>query len=105
MNLQMARDPESDDGPQRITLVFDGRVQGVGFRFTVADIASQREVKGFVRNEWDGSVRVEAEGRKSELEAFVRDIYRSHVGPGIRREHREWKATTNSFDRFEIRYR
>lgn len=89
----------------RCVAIFEGRVQGVGFRFTVADVAAKRAVTGFVRNEWDGSVSVEAEGRKSELEAFIQDIYRSHVGAGIRHEHREWKEETGAYERFEIRYR
>jgi len=105
MNGHMGREEGSQDAPCRLTLILDGRVQGVGFRFTVADIASTRKVKGFVRNEPDGSVYVDVEGRKSELEAFVRDIYRSPVGPGIRQEHREWKEASGTFNRFEIRYR
>ncbi len=97
---------EASEQNHRLSLVFDGRVQGVGFRYTVAEVASRHAVKGFVRNEWDGaSVSIVAEGRKSELEAFVQGIYRSAVGPGIRHEHREWGEATGAFDRFEIRYR
>ncbi len=101
----MGKHMEAEEANCRMVAIFEGRVQGVGFRFTVADVAAKREVTGFVRNEWDGSVYVEAEGRKSELEAFMQDIYRSHVRAGIRHEHREWKEATGTYKRFEIRYR
>ena len=48
-----------------------GKVQGVGFRETTKYVADQSGVKGFVRNEADGSVFIEAEGEQWELEAFV----------------------------------
>lgn len=100
----MGMGTEQTDEPCRVTVSFEGRVQGVGFRFAVADMASRHAVTGFVRNEWDGSVYLEAEGTKTELEAFIEAIYRSHVGAGIRHAHREWKEATAGFSRFEIRY-
>ncbi len=87
-----------------LTIQFEGRVQGVGFRFAVADLATRYPVVGYVRNEYDGSVRVVAQGEKTVLEAFVQDIYRSHVGGGIRNEHREWSKASGAYRRFEIRY-
>ncbi|MFK7825928.1 MAG: acylphosphatase [Oligoflexales bacterium] len=50
---------------------FKGRVQGVGFRFTSVQIAKEHAVAGFVRNEPDGSVWLEVEGKRSEIEAFI----------------------------------
>lgn len=103
--LNMQKFMEVDEAYCRLVIIFGGRVQGVGFRFTVADLAARREVVGFVRNESDGSVYVEVEGRKPELERLVQDIVRSPVGPGIRHEHQEWKEATGAYKRFEIRYR
>ena len=59
---------------QRREIHFSGRVQGVGFRYSTMRIASNYEVTGFVRNLPDGRVHVVAEGRKSELDAFIRQI-------------------------------
>ena len=53
---------------------YTGRVQGVGFRQTVADLAAKRPIAGWVRNEPDGSVTCVAEGQESELEAFIEAI-------------------------------
>lgn len=48
-----------------------GKVQGVGFRQTTKYVADQSGVKGFVRNEADGSVYIEAEAEQWELESFL----------------------------------
>ncbi len=95
---------EMADKQQRVTLVFEGRVQGVGFRFTAVDIAARHRITGYVRNEWDGTVSVVAEGRTSAIEAFIAAIYRSHLGMGIHNEQRNWTEATGEFERFEIRY-
>lgn len=89
---------------RRLTVRFEGRVQGVGFRFTTVEVASRYAVTGFVQNEWDGTVRVVAEGRESDLDAFVADIYRSSVGRHIRGEQRDWADARGKFTRFDVRY-
>jgi acylphosphatase len=53
----------------RITI--HGKVQNVGFRFYTARTAGDFNISGFVKNEPDGSVYIEAEGEKSDLETFV----------------------------------
>ena len=52
-------------------LSFRGRVQGVGFRFISAQIAKDFVVAGFVRNEPDGSVWLEVEGDRREIDSFI----------------------------------
>jgi acylphosphatase len=44
-----------------------GRVQGVYFRATTVDVARSLGLSGFVRNEKDGSVYIEAEGEEADL--------------------------------------
>jgi acylphosphatase len=48
-----------------------GRVQGVFFRASAKAEASRLSLRGFVRNEEDGSVYAEAEGDRESLERFV----------------------------------
>ena len=50
---------------------FSGHVQGVGFRYTVLQVARGFEVAGHVSNEADGRVTLEAEGAPAEVAAFV----------------------------------
>ncbi len=55
-----------------------GKVQGVYFRATCKAVADQLGVKGFVRNNNDGSVYIEAEGDEFALESFLEFC---HEGP------------------------
>lgn len=52
---------------QQVQVKYEGRVQGVGFRFTVVDLAAGLEVSGTVRNASDGSVRLIAQGSEQAL--------------------------------------
>ena len=45
--------------------VFHGRVQGVGFRYTAKYLAQSLELTGWVRNEYDGTVTMEVQGREA----------------------------------------
>lgn len=49
----------------------EGKVQGVWFRKHTLETALQMGIRGWVRNELDGSVAIAAEGTKDQLEAFV----------------------------------
>lgn len=55
---------------QRLSVRYEGRVQGVGFRMSVADIARGFAVTGRVANVDDGSVDLQAEGSQPELLRF-----------------------------------
>ena len=54
---------------------FEGNVQGVGFRASTKAISARYDVVGFVRNNADGTVTVEAEGRTSILSSFLSEIH------------------------------
>ncbi len=55
-----------------VTIRIGGRVHGVFFRVSACDKALSLGVVGFVRNEPDGSVYIEAEGGKEILEEFAK---------------------------------
>ena len=46
-------------------IVFHGRVQGVGFRYTAKYLAQSLGLTGWVSNEWDGTVSMEIQGRET----------------------------------------
>ena len=50
---------------------FYGRVQGVGFRFRAEKSASIYDVIGWIRNNDDGSVEMEAQGSKDNLDNMI----------------------------------
>jgi acylphosphatase len=60
----------------RREVLFAGRVQGVGFRYTVVSLASGYDVAGTVRNLSDGRVELVAEGAPSALDGFIAAIER-----------------------------
>ncbi len=55
-------------------VIFEGRVQGVGFRYTVKDLSRGFDVCGWVKNLDDGSVELEVMGGSDEVEDFIREI-------------------------------
>jgi acylphosphatase len=48
-----------------------GRVQGVGFRYNAREAASCYGIRGFIRNQPNGDVYIEAEGPRSAVDAFI----------------------------------
>lgn len=68
-------------------VIYEGRVQGVGFRYTVKDLARGFEVTGWVRNLPDGTVELQAMGEKDELAAFLREISEESAVAGNIRNH------------------
>jgi acylphosphatase len=54
-----------------VQIIVRGKVQGVGFRYYSRKKAAEFDVKGFVKNQPDGSVYIEAEGKTIDLETFV----------------------------------
>ncbi|MGD9047997.1 MAG: acylphosphatase [Anaerolineae bacterium] len=89
---------------RRLEAVVQGRVQGVSFRFYTQRRAMELGLTGYVRNRWDGTVQVIAEGQQAELEdllAFLR------VGPRaalVTEVNIRWTAPSSEFERFEVRY-
>jgi len=87
----------------RVHIVVEGLVQGVGFRWFAARHAQTLGLQGFVRNLFDGSVEVEAEGDRSLLEELIAML---KVGPRsahVRNLRIEWLAPEHERKNFEIR--
>jgi acylphosphatase len=61
-------------------IVFSGRVQGVGFRFTALNIANRYHLTGYVRNAPNGAVEMLAQGPGETIDDCVRDIQDSFTG-------------------------
>ena len=87
---------------KRLHVLYSGRVQGVGFRYTAKTVATGFEVTGIVRNLADGRVELIAEGLKDELEGFQQAIRESGLGSLIAREDAAWEEAKNEYRGFEI---
>ena len=51
--------------------IFSGRVQGVGFRYRSMHMAQMLGLTGWVKNNWDGDVEREVQGRREDIEKLV----------------------------------
>jgi acylphosphatase len=56
---------------RRVRIRIKGKVQGVGYRLAAAELARSLELTGFIFNDADGSVIVEAEGEDPALAEFL----------------------------------
>jgi acylphosphatase len=54
-----------------LSIKISGKVQGVGFRYFALDAARKTGINGYVRNETDGTVFIEAEGTQEQLDIFI----------------------------------
>lgn len=61
-------------------VIFIGRVQGVGFRFTAHRIAARHFLTGFVRNLPDGTVEMLAQGQPKDISGCIAEIERAMHG-------------------------
>lgn len=86
----------------RMMILFSGRVQGVGFRYTARTVAAGFEVCGTVRNLPDGRVELVAEGERPELLAFREAIRDEGLAAHIRDEVVTWSEALGGFRGFEI---
>ena len=85
-----------------MNVLFSGRVQGVGFRYTAKTVATGFEITGTVRNLPDGRVELVAEGQRPELEAYRAALHDAGLAGFIRDEQLTWSGAENQFRGFEI---
>lgn len=52
-------------------ILFYGRVQGVGFRYTAYYSATELGLTGWVKNKWDGSVEMEVQGNPAQIDRLL----------------------------------
>ena len=85
-------------------IYYNGHVQGVGFRYSVKQIAKGFEVTGCIRNLPDGRVELQAHGEPRELAAFVEAIATSELRAHIKEQTETPLATETPPRGFEIRH-
>jgi len=88
---------------KQVHLYFKGTVQGVGFRFTVEDIANSLAVTGWAKNLRDRRVEVVAEGEEEALLEFLERI-NQHFSRYIKDTEINWQPASGEFKDFQIKY-
>ena len=87
----------------RLHMRITGRVQGVGFRAFTQRCAINLNLVGWVRNRWDGSVEVMAEGPQATLELLLRDLRRGPFPGTTSQVQHDWLTATGEFNTFRVR--
>ena len=59
-------------------IVFHGRVQGVGFRYTAKSLAQALDLTGWVRNDWEGTVTMEVQGSEILINKLLNGLNGEH---------------------------
>jgi acylphosphatase len=88
----------------RAHLIIKGRVQGVGFRWFVYDVASSFRLAGWVKNLYDGRVEAVFEGERAAIEEAIKmcaDGPRSAAVSGI---DSNWDEEPENLAGFDIRH-
>ncbi len=93
----------SDVAGERRAAYYSGRVQGVGFRYTVRALAGRFSVTGFVKNLPDGRVQLVVEGSPDELDRFQASID-AELGHYVSDTRQTEGPAVGEFSCFEIRF-
>jgi acylphosphatase len=84
-------------------VLYSGRVQGVGFRYTAQRIAQQHAVTGYVKNLRDGRVELVVEGTGGEIERLLTEIAAAMEG-NIESTEAQAVSATGQFRAFELAF-
>lgn len=84
-------------------IIFIGRVQGVGFRFTAHRMAQRHQLSGFVRNLSDGTVEMLTQGPNRDIDDCIEDI-NDYFGDYIRETRIQEMPTDPKYRDFRITF-
>ncbi len=93
----------SDQTTTRLHATVAGRVQGVSFRYFVVEQAYKLNLGGWVRNHWNGTVELTAEGSRSDLELLLAAL---REGPPMAKVDDvcfDWLPATGEFVGFDVK--
>ena len=94
---------ERAEQQQRVELTIRGVVQGVGYRAFACAVARERGLRGWVRNNPDGTVTAVAEGPRDDLLAFIEACRRGPRSAEVTGIDVKWGPATGLGEGFVIR--
>lgn len=98
---ETGKDPGESVGA---SVVIGGRVQGVFYRASMQEEAVRQGVRGWVRNQPDGTVAALVEGRRRAVEATLDWCWQGPAAARVTRVDVTWGPPEGGPERFEIRY-
>ncbi len=88
----------------RLRAIVHGRVQGVNFRYYTRQQASHLGITGYVRNLWDGTVKVVAEGARQNVTRLLNWLHKGPRMAFVEKVDAQWLPYSGEFRGFEVRY-
>ena len=86
----------------RAHLIIEGRVQGVWFRDSTRNEATRLNLTGWVKNRFDGSVELVAEGSQEEVKKLIEWCHHGPPAARVTRVNEINEDYTGMFDSFRI---
>ncbi|MEO8609112.1 MAG: acylphosphatase [Chloroflexota bacterium] len=91
------------DEKLQLHAIVHGRVQGVSFRYYTTLRAAESGIVGWVQNLPDGTVEVEAEGTRQQLDGFANFLRKGPLGARVASVDIDWQPASGNFINFVIR--
>lgn len=82
--------------------IFEGRVQGVGFRATTQKTARDLNLKGTVRNKGNERVEIVAQGKKEDLNQLIETLKNTFNHESLQDVKLEFREPKETFDTFSV---
>ncbi len=87
---------------ERLHLIVEGNVQGVGFRFFIYELGTYLKLTGWVKNKINGNVEILSEGPRESLDAFLGEAKRGPQMARVVNVSVEWRKPINDLPPFTI---
>lgn len=89
---------------QQAIIKIYGLVQGVNFRYYVLRQAELLNLKGYVKNNQDGTVEIATEGKESDIKKLIELVKSGSPSALVENVEVNWKDASGKFSEFEIQY-
>ena len=86
----------------RVEVRIHGVVQGVGYRYYCTKLARRFDICGLVRNNYDGTVAMIAEGKKENLSAIIEQLKIGPPSAVVKKIDIEWREFRGEYDSFDV---
>ncbi|RLC45968.1 MAG: acylphosphatase [Candidatus Cloacimonadota bacterium] len=89
---------------KRLRITVSGRVQGVGFRYFTERMAGTYNIKGYVRNLYNGDVEIAAIGEDKNMELFIDKVSQGPYSAIVTDVKKEPLPDDEDYHSFEITF-
>ena len=94
----------TEEKMRRVEIIVTGMVQGVFFRASTRDFARRLNLEGTVRNLFDGSVEIIAEGAEDKLNELIGFAKTGPPSAQVYNIEISWKEPEGNLSRFRVSY-